>query len=229
MLNPNPNLPYGQEQTPEERRHMQYEIQKANIYASSLATRSYLVEKYWNLVEAHARSRSSQPPNSMPSSPGQGITAAGIDGMLPQAPTSGYDMTEHEFREERETIVKDLLVVLSSIQQVNMEPNADSFVSSCIKPHFLKDNLLTITQTMKIRSIASTLLDMPEQRKGQLAIQAQEYLHVFLNILMKLERVSPANSDPETPEDEASELRHWADLREYQLKFAQQGGLLGFS
>lgn len=65
----------------------------------------------------------------MPSSPGQGITAAGIDGMLPQAPTSGYDMTEHEFREERETIVKDLLVVLSSIQQVNMEPNADSFVS----------------------------------------------------------------------------------------------------
>jgi hypothetical protein len=129
LLNPNPNLPYGQEQTPEERRRMQYEIQKANIYASSLATRSYLVEKYWNLVEAHARSRGSQPPNSMPSSPGHGVTAAGIDGMLPQAPTSGYDMTEHEFREERETIVKDLLVVLSSIQQVNMEPNADSFVS----------------------------------------------------------------------------------------------------
>ena len=89
--------------------------------------------------------------------------------------------------------------------------------------------MLTFIQTMKIRSIASTLLDMPEQRKGQLAIQAQEYLHVFLNILMKLERVSPANSDPDTPEDEASELRHWADLREYQMKFAQQGGLLGFS
>lgn len=229
MLNPNPNLPYGQEQTPEERRQMQYEIQKANIYASSLSTRSYLVEKYWNLVEAHARSRSSQPPNSMPSSPGQGITAAGIDGMLPQAPTSGYDMTEHEFREERETIVKDLLVVLSSIQQVNMEPNADSFVSSRDKSYCAKNDVLTITQTMKIRSIASTLLDMPEQRKGQLAIQAQEYLHVFLNILMKLERVSPANSDPDAPEDEASELRHWADLREYQMKFAQQGGLLGFS
>lgn len=82
---------------------------------------------------------------------------------------------------------------------------------------------------MKIRSIASTLLDMPEQRKGPLALQAQEYLHVFLNILMKLERVSPASSDPDAPEDEASELRHWADLREYQMKFAQQGGLLGFS
>ena len=65
----------------------------------------------------------------MPSSPGQGITAAGIDGMFAQAPTSNYDMTEHEFREERESIVKDLLVVLSNIEQVNMEPNADSFVS----------------------------------------------------------------------------------------------------
>lgn len=132
LLNPNPNLPYGQEQTPEERRNMQFEIQKANIYASSLATRSYLVEKYWNLMEAHARSRSSQPPNSIPSSPGQGVTAAGIDGMLPQAPTSGYDMTEHEFREERESIVKDLLIILSNIEQVNMEPNADSFVSHLV-------------------------------------------------------------------------------------------------
>jgi hypothetical protein len=229
LLNPNPTLPYGQEQSPEERRHMQYEIQKANIYASSLATRSFLVEKYWNLMEAHARSRSSQPPNSMPSSPGQGITAAGIDGMFAQAPTSNYDMTEHEFREERESIVKDLLVVLSNIEQVNMEPNADSFVSSNKQTDNRHSRLLTNSQTMKIRSIASTLLDMPEQRKGQLAIQAQEYLHVFLNILMKLERVSPANSDPDTPEDESAELRHWADLREYQLKFAQQGGLLGFS
>ena len=116
-------------QSPEERRRMQYEIQKANIYASSLSTRSYIVEKYWNLVEVANRVRSQQPPGSMPSSPGVGITAAGIDGMLTQAPTSGYDMTEHEFREERESIVKDLLVVLGSIDQVNMEPNADSFVS----------------------------------------------------------------------------------------------------
>lgn len=82
---------------------------------------------------------------------------------------------------------------------------------------------------MKIRSIASALLDLPDQRKGQLAIQAQEYLSAFLNILMKLERVSPAHSDPEQPEDESAELRHWADLREYQMKFAQQGGLLGFT
>ena len=80
---------------------------------------------------------------------------------------------------------------------------------------------------MKIRSIASTLLNLPEQHKGQLAMEAQDYLSAFLKILMRLERVSPANSDPDQPEDEEAELRAWADLREYQMKFAQQGGLLG--
>ncbi|KAK5116903.1 hypothetical protein LTR62_006624 [Meristemomyces frigidus] len=199
------------EQKPEQRRNMQYEIQKANIYATSLLTRSYLVEKYFNLCEAHDRMRSQgQNPGSMPSSPGAGITAAGIDGMVPQPPTSHYDMVPEEMRQEREEIVRDLLVVLSSINQVNMEPNADSF-------------------TMKIRAIASTLLDLPDQQKGQVALQAQEYLAAFLKILMKLERVSPGTNGQNQPEDDEAELRTWADLREYQLKFAQQGGLMGLS
>ena len=84
-------------------------------------------------------------------------------------------------------------------------------------------------QTMKIRSIASTLLDVPDQRKGQLAMETQEYLGEFLKILMRLERVSPANSDPDQPGNEEAELRAWADLREYQMKFAEQGGLLDLS
>jgi len=116
------------DQSPEERRRMQYEIQKANIYASSMSTRSYIVEKYFNLCEAQDRSRMQQS-SASPRSPSVGIMAAGIDGMLPQAPTSHYDMTSQNFRQEREAIVKDLLVVLSSINQVNMEPNGDSFVS----------------------------------------------------------------------------------------------------
>ena len=108
---------------------MQYEIQKANIYASSLSTRSYIVEKYFNICEAHDRSRGQQSA-PMPDSPSVGVTSTGIDGMLPQAPTSHNGMTgQEEFRQEREDIVKDLLIVLSSINQVNMEPNGDSFVS----------------------------------------------------------------------------------------------------
>ena len=126
--------------------------------------------------------------------------------------------------------MKDLLIVLGSIDQVNMEPNADSFVSPTNFRKPMSFVLIQPCQTMKIRSIASTLLETPDQRKGQLAIQAQEYLSAFLKILMKLERVSPANSDNnDQPEDEDAELRTWADLREYQMKFAQQGGLLGLS
>ena len=114
------------QQSPEQRREMQHEIQKANIYASSLSTRSYIVEKYWNLRDACDRSRASSHPNS----PGAGITAVGIDGLVPRPPTSNPDSVDQEMQREREKIVRDLLVVLSSIDEVNMEPNADSFVSS---------------------------------------------------------------------------------------------------
>jgi hypothetical protein len=74
--------------------------------------------------------------------------------------------------------------------------------------------------------VASTLLEVPKSRKGQVAQQAED-LAAFLDILVKLERVNPGHDDPHNPNDEETELRHWADLREYQLKFTQQGGLSG--
>lgn len=119
-LNPN-----DADATPEDRRRRQYEIQKANIYASSLSTRSYIVEKYFNLCEAHNKLKT-QHPSSNPVSPG--LMGAGLDGVL--AASDAYDSTEEEMTNEREYIVKDLLVVLSTIDRVNMEPNADSFVST---------------------------------------------------------------------------------------------------
>lgn len=201
MINPNDVEP-----TLEERRRMQYEIQKANIYASSLATRSYIVEKYLNTSEIRSK-RGMQQGNSLPASPG--LTGAGLDRLLGPAPTNQPDLMEQEMADERELIVKDLLVVLSSIDKVNMEPNADSF-------------------THKIRSIASTLLHVPESRKGSVAQNAEVYLKAFLDILLKLERISPAHSDPDNPQDEEAELAQWADLREYQNRFAEQGGILSF-
>lgn len=86
-------------------------------------------------------------------------------------------------------------------------------------------------QINKVRHVASTLLDAPRTRKGQLALSAEEYLAPFLNILMKLERVNLGSApDGEmilgSEEDEEAELRHWADLRAYQSRFAKMSGML---
>jgi hypothetical protein len=115
-------------QDPAQRRQAQLEIQKANIYASSLSTRSWIVEKYWSLCAAHERSKSPKP-----SSPGAAVTASGLDGLVSRQPTSNPDLIEQTMRLERESIIKDLLAVLTEIDLVNMEPNADSFVSNL--PH----------------------------------------------------------------------------------------------
>jgi hypothetical protein len=114
------------------RRYLQYEIQKANIYASQLGTRSYVVEKYWNIVDAYearlkAREAAASPPSAQTS---PGAWGGGIEHLLRSPATSvGNDVVEGHMTLERENIVKDLLRVLGSISQVNMEPNGGSFVS----------------------------------------------------------------------------------------------------
>lgn len=115
----------------ESRRPIQYEIQKANIYVSQLGTRSYLVEKYWNLLDAYESKVRSR--DSSATSPGTqsspGVMASGLDAVMRgMAGTGGYEIVESHMSTERETIVKDLLRVLGSISQVNMEPNGGSFV-----------------------------------------------------------------------------------------------------
>jgi hypothetical protein len=181
-----------------------YEIQKANVYASHLATRSYLVEKYF-MLHQKAQAKAQQSIHSPPS-----VLATGLDRFVSSSATDA-EALEKAMSEERELVVKDLLVVLGSIDMVNMEPNGDSF-------------------TQKIRSIASTLLEVPKERKGSVALQHQDYLHKFLDILSKLERVSPDSGDPSGANlEEETELRLWADLRDHQLKFQEQGGVYGFS
>jgi hypothetical protein len=181
-----------------------YEIQKANIYASHLATRSHLVEKYFLQLDKYQRSKNQAGTQSTTN-----VLAAGIDRFV-SGTTTDAEALEKTMSEEREQVVKDLLVVLGSIDMVNMEPNGDSF-------------------TQKIRSIASTLLEVPKERRGSVAQQHQDYLYKFLDILSKLERVSPEASDPSGTLDDESELRLWADLRDHQLRFQEQGGVYGFA
>jgi hypothetical protein len=64
------------------------------------------------------------------------------------------------------------------------------------------------------------LLEVPAERKGSVALQHQDYLYKFLDILNRLERASPEASGPTNSNvDEETELRLWADLRDHQLKF----------
>jgi hypothetical protein len=110
-----------------------------------------------------------------------------------------------------------------------------------------------LTQISKIRQIASTLLDTPRNHKGPLALKAEEYLATFLDVLIKLERVTPMRSGADgaggsgvrsaftsfphgtgvgygaEEEHEAEELRNWADLREFQTKVVCTGGFFNDS
>ncbi|KAI0835907.1 hypothetical protein F5Y06DRAFT_299007 [Hypoxylon sp. FL0890] len=172
---------------PLRRRHLQYEIQKANIQMSQLATRSYFVERYLNLRDARR-----DDPN-----------------FAERAKTEEKDDRDDMMENERDLIVQNLVTVLASISQRNMEPNGCSLIN-------------------KIRQVASTLVNNNSERKGLVAAKAKEYLVGFLDILMKLEKMGAApRAESMTPQDEDEELRNWSSLREYQLQFVSSGGFLG--
>ncbi|KAF2152498.1 hypothetical protein K461DRAFT_294158 [Myriangium duriaei CBS 260.36] len=217
----------GPDPSAEQRRAMQREIQKANIYASGLATLSFIVEKFWSAHEAQNKRNGGVDESEANQLSPDSLTRKKLERLLPPlAPSSGDVDIEGEMATERDSIIRNLLVVLSTIDRENMEPNGDSFAH-------------------KIRFIASTLVDVPRERKGALALQAEDYLKAFLDILVRLERAK-ADADsagtgdeghngagggnmPGGVGDEDAEARHWDALREYQAKFAQSGGVAGFS
>lgn len=186
---------------PHRRRQLQYEIQKANIFVSQLATRSYFVELYFNLRDVHL---------------------ADQNNVVPQQSEEEKEAEDSDDKEvlalmtsERELIVQNLLTVLGSISQRNLEPNGGSIIN-------------------KIRQVASTLLNDAPERKGPFAVKSEEALSQLIDVLMKLEKTGPAaatnrtaNPTQMTAQDEEEELRHWADLRDYQMRFAAQGGFTG--
>lgn len=127
-----------------------YEIQKANIYATHLATRSYLVEKYFMLSEkAKARLQ-----NNVQSSPS--ALSTGMDRFVSHNPADA-EALEKTMSEERELVVKDLLVVLGAIDMVNMEPNGDSFVSILCHLIFFTKRTTSVSRARRSSYSARTI------------------------------------------------------------------------
>jgi len=204
---------------PARRRQIQFDGQKANIYTSQLATRSYFVELYLNLRDA-ARDKGQlgypvrANDSGVKTESSASIAAAAIQAAA-AASAEAPDAIDGAMAAERELIVRDLLDVLGAIPQRNMEPNGSALIN-------------------KIRQVASTLVRDAPERKGPFAQKAEADLGRFLEILMRLEKTGGSTAaageagegGEMTPEDEDAELRSWADLREYQLRFAQSGGFL---
>lgn len=171
---------------PVRHRQLQFEIQKANIYVSSLATRSYFVERYLNLRDAELQRRQME------------------DGLLSEEggdDTANKDQRDAMVANERELIVQNLLTVLMPIRQRNMELNGGSII-------------------YKIRHMAITLLNDAPERKGPVAVKAEEYLGKFLDILMRLESTGGTVPGTMTAQNEEEELQCWASLMDYQHDFA---------
>ena len=108
------------------KRYIQNEIQKANVYASQIGTRSYIVERFWNMLDCHEKTKTrgaTANPANMSNHLDKMLRGAG-SGAVP------YDMEdEAHMNADCEIIINDLLSVLNSINQVNMEPNGENFVS----------------------------------------------------------------------------------------------------
>lgn len=196
------------------KRCVQYEIQKANIYASNLATRSYYVERYLTLRDIHLHDQRTQAQAAASGSIVYRTAATDSSSLAAAAVQAAAEQTNDEiddlFLQERSKIVDGLYNVVLSIDQCDLEPNGGSVIS-------------------KIRQVAATLLADHPDRKDRHELRNEEYLKAFLEILTKLEKTGtgvdasngPTIGGQMTAEDEEQELRNWADLREQQQRLSR--------
>lgn len=148
---------YPDDHINQEKRAIQYEIQKANIYASQLCTRSWLVEKYWNLFETYARygaPATLDTINTIPNLKTEGssdtqpesTSATPSDISSQSVAHAKTDYIGRMMAQERKLVIKDLFVLLRTVNELNMEPNGASIVCSylpTLDPSYVYNIMLT--------------------------------------------------------------------------------------
>ncbi|PHH71528.1 hypothetical protein CDD80_5224 [Ophiocordyceps camponoti-rufipedis] len=200
---------------PLRRRRLQLEIQKANILVSQLATRSYFVQLYFTLRDVHL---GEQPPQTTTTTTTTTSPLPSDDDNDDDKSSSDKEML-HLMSQERDLLVQNLFTIVTSLSQRTMEPNGGALIS-------------------KLRRVALALLSDPPDRKGPFSLKADEALAQLVDALSKLAThpsTSTATAIDEnhqqqqqqqqqrpmmTAGDELDELRHWAELRDFQLRFA---------
>ncbi|SPO05510.1 uncharacterized protein DNG_08197 [Cephalotrichum gorgonifer] len=182
---------------PARRRRLQLEIQKANVFCSQLATRSYFVELYFTRRNFY--------------DPDIALLAGGAD----STEEENEEMREEEavrvlMTEERDAIVEDLLVVLGAISQRSLEPNGNSLITK------IRQVASTLLQSAPGRDPLS-----------ERHMEALSSLLQVLTRLEKTSTRSGSTAEAMTDKDEEEELGTWASLRDYQARFSAHGGYAG--
>ncbi|KAK5942824.1 hypothetical protein PMZ80_005390 [Knufia obscura] len=214
--------------SPHPRKLVQFEMQKVNIYGTQLATRSYLVERYWNLYEIREHEKASQQTvadskqQQPQSSPAVAFLASGLESRFQPSRSAhtpseslGVDEGEQQMAIEREDIVRDMARLLRSVSQINMEPNGHSFCH-------------------KIRQVASTLLSQDRSLMSRMPTldndEVQEYLRGFIDILAKLERIGSSlmrGGDPGLSPHQTSHEQYGQQMPQGQGHLAGIGAYAG--
>lgn len=90
---------------------------------------------------------------------------------------------------ERESICRELLLVLYNISHANLEPNGASLVSCALFRSFKSplSHPSLFRQVHKIRVVAATLIDCPFEMQGSIARQAYSYIKAFASVLASLD------------------------------------------
>ncbi|KAL8800408.1 MAG: hypothetical protein Q9182_005210 [Xanthomendoza sp. 2 TL-2023] len=181
FISPGAQLPF-QSHGSNEQMKTALEIQKANLHAAQLATRSYLLQKY-SILSTSFRAN-----NNLPTT--ETNTSEDAAAIVPSADKDD-STTVDELAEDRDVLTKDLLNLLQNLNLTYIEPDGLSF-------------------TNKIRQADHTLISVPADSKSEFLRRVETYLTGLVDFLVDTQRVGPRAE--EGVDEEEVRARQWREM-----------------